>query len=331
MKKILTVSVVIFLICILIFACASHFTYAYKTAFLLDTNVSVKAKGIFAKKAVEECILMADKIEKKLSAYISSSEISMLNKSGSFSVSDETKKIIQDAVFVSQKTEGGFDITIKPIVDLYDIKNMSNKNDIPTDEDILSALKKVDYKNIEIDKNKISLKNGAQIDLGGIAKGYCADEAQKIMQKYNIKEAILDFGGNIYVLGNRSFKIGIQNPSKPRGEYFGIFEGKNISVVTSGAYERYKEIDGKIFHHIINPKTGYPAENGITSVSIVGKSSKKCDAFATAVYVLGIEKGLEIVNSESDIECIITDKSNKVYLSDNIEFKITDDNFERGN
>lgn len=331
MRKILTVSVVIFLICTLAFAVYSHFTYVEKNFFMLDTNISIKAKGIFAKKAVKECYEQTEKIEKMLSAYISSSEVSLLNKLGRLTVSKETKKIISDAVLLNKKTLGAFDITTKPIVDLYDIKNLTQKSDIPKDDEIKAELLKVGSENIQLSDNEVILKNGAQIDLGGIAKGYCADKAREIMQKYHIKEAVLDFGGNIYVLGNRTFKIGLQNPNCERGEYFGIYEGKNISVVTSGAYERKKEIDGKVYHHIISPYDGKCANSGITSVSIVGTSSQNCDAYATGVYVLGVEKGLEIVNNTDGIECIITDENNKVYLSDNIEFNITNENFERGN
>ncbi|MBE7037648.1 MAG: FAD:protein FMN transferase [Ruminococcaceae bacterium] len=328
MRKILTVSVVFFLICIFLSAVVSHYTSCHQTFFALDTNISIKAKGAFAKKAVTDCIEETHRIEKLFSAYIPSSEVFNLNKTGKMTASEETKKIISDAVSFSKKTYGAFDITIKPLADLWDIKNLSDKKDIPSDDEIKQELSKVGFENIHIYNNEITLKNNAKIDLGAIAKGYIADKAKDIMQKYNIKEAVLDFGGNIYVIGDKTYKIGLQNPNSERGEYFGIYEGKNISVVTSGAYERKTELDGKMYHHIISPFDGKCASSGITSVSIMGTSSTKCDAFATAVYVLGVEKGLEIVNNEPDIECVITDENNKVYFSDNVEFKITDESFK---
>ena len=328
MRKILSVSVVFFLICVLIFAFVSHFYNVEESFFALDTNVHIKAKGILAFKAAKECISETTRIEKLLSAYIPSSEIYLLNQNGKMKVSDETKKIISDAVFLSKKTNGAFDVTIKPLVDLWDIKNLDTKEKIPTLDMINTELEKVGFENIHIYNNEITLKNNAKIDLGAIAKGYIADVCKNIMQKYNINEAVLDFGGNIYVLGDKTYKIGLQNPNSERGEYFGIYEGKNISVVTSGAYERKTELDGKTYHHIISPFDGKCANGDVTSVSIIGTSSTNCDAFATAVFVLGVEEGLKIVNSEPDIECVITDKNNKVYLSDGAKFKITDESFK---
>ena len=323
----------ILIVCIafaLIFVCAyfSEIRAYQKTEFLLDTYVTINARGFNAKKAANECFAKIKDFEQKCSVYIASSDISRLNKMGEFSLQDETVRLIKNAKAYSAKTRGAFDITVKPLTDLWNIKNFSR---VPTDSEIAETLKKVGYNNIKISNNTVCLENGAQIDLGGIAKGYLADETAKIMQKYGVKDAILDLGGNIYTLGKKEIKIGLQNPSGARGEYFGYVEGNNISVVTSGGYERFAELNGKKYHHIISPFDGKCAESGVLSASVIGKSSEKCDALATAICVLGVKDGLEIINSEPDTECVIVDENNVVYLSDGANFKITDEKFIRGN
>lgn len=325
-KKILLFCVV----SVLVLGCAvfSQSISCTETKFMLDTYVTVTARGFNAKKAVSACFDEIKSFEQKSSVYISDSEISRLNETGENRLDDEVLHLVENAKNYTSKTQGAFDITIKPLADLWNIKNFTR---VPSDGEIAREMPKIGADNIEISENFIRLKNGAQIDLGGIAKGYLADKCAEIMQKYRIKSAICDLGGNICTIGGKSIKIGLQNPNGARGEYFGYVEGKNISVVTSGGYERFAELDGKKYIHIISPLDGRCADNDVASASIIGKSSEKCDAFATAVCVLGVKNGLEIVRAEPDIECVIADKNGRVYTSDNIDFKITDENFTRGN
>ncbi len=299
-----------------------------ETKFMLDTYVTLTARGFNAKKAVSECFDEIKNFEQKSSVYISDSEISRLNETGENTLSDELLRLVSNAKIYTSETDGAFDITVKPLADLWNIKNFTR---VPTEAEIAETMPKIGADNIEISENSVRLKNGAQIDLGGAAKGYLADKCAQIMQKHRVKSAICDLGGNIYALGGKNIKIGLQNPNGARGEYFGYIEGKNISVVTSGGYERFAELDGKKYIHIISPLNGKCAESDVASASIIGKSSEKCDAFATAVCVLGVEKGLEIVRAESGIECVIADKNGRVYTSGNVNFKITDENFTRGN
>ena len=305
------------------------FMYSYeKTEFLLNTYVTLSIKGFGSKKAADECFEKIRSFEKKCSVYIENSDISNLNKSGGKALDSEEADLIKRACEYSKITDGAFDITVKPLTDLWNIKNFTR---VPSDDEILKTMPKIGYENIKISDSFVRLENGAQIDFGGIAKGYLADRCAEIMQKYRIESAVLDLGGNIYAVGKKDIKIGLQNPNGARGEYFGYIEGNNISVTTSGGYERFAEFNGKKYHHIISPFDGKCAESGVISATVCGKNSEECDALATAICVLGTDKGLEIINSQKGAECVIVDENNRVYTSDGINFKITNDDFVRGN
>ena len=328
MKKLYTV-ILILLAAAMVFAVVyTRNTDITKSDYALDTIIKVSVKGKDAKKATDEIFEQIKKDDNLLSAYKESSEVSFLNKEKSLSTDTETAKIISDSVVYSEKTNGYFDITIKPLSDLWDIKN--NTGYIPSDEEINNSLKSVGYKNIKTENGKIVLEGGASVDLGGVAKGYCANKATEILKTNNIKEAIIDLGGNVYVFGNRNFKVGIQNPDGERGEYFGICNVKNTSVVTSGAYERYFVKDGKMYHHILSPFTGKCADSDLKSVTVVGEDSQKCDAFSTAVFAMGKDEGIKVLKNEPDLMYIIVDSDNNVYTSKELDFEITDKNFKSG-
>lgn len=172
-----------------------------------------------------------------------------------------------------------------------------------------------------------------QLDLGGIAKGYAADVAASIIKEHGNQAAIINLGGNVYAYGEKangdSFKIGVQNPFSPRGAYLGILSVKDQTVVTSGTYERFFEQDGTVYHHILDPKTGYPVENNLESVTIVTESSMSADALSTMTFVLGLEKGLNLVESLDDVEALFITKDHQLYASSGFlnNFELTDDSF----
>jgi thiamine biosynthesis lipoprotein len=158
-----------------------------------------------------------------------------------------------------------------------------------------------------------------RLDLGAIAKGYAADEIEQILLNHKVKAAVIDLGGNIFVFGSKKdkspWRVGIQNPESERGEYLGIVTGGQMTVVTSGVYERYFIENGKRYHHILSTQTGFPVDNGLLSVSIVSKSSIDADALSTSLFILGIEKGMEFLKRFPDTYAIFIDKDKKVYLS----------------
>ena len=172
------------------------------------------------------------------------------------------------------------------------------------------------------------------IDLGGIAKGFTADEIEKILRERNIKSVIINIGGNIKVLGKKidgsKWRIGIQSPFSSRGNYIGMLSIMDLSIVTSGTYERYFESKGKTYHHILDTTTGYPVDNDIMSVTIISKKSIDADGLSTAVLVLGIYSGMNIINKLKDVEAIILTNDCKVFITDGLRerFYITDNIFK---
>lgn len=318
MKKILSS----FLIAVLLLTLTScNETKFTKSDFCLNTYVTITAYGVNAKIAVNETFNELTRIENMLSPYIESSEISRINKAKAneaITVSKECADIIKHALRVCALTDGAFDITVKPLVDLWNITD-SNTKKIPDDFKIQEARAKVDYRKISIIANTVSLANDdTQIDLGGAAKGYCADRASDIMKKYKIKNALIDLGGNIYAIGHNEdgekWKIGIQNPTKKRGEYITSVDLSDESCVTSGSYERYFESNGKIYHHIMDPKTGFPAESEYESVTVISRNSFEADMLSTAIFIMGSARFEKIKNNFKIEKYITVDKSNNVNI-----------------
>ena len=289
------------------------------------------------KRILKECESILIDIDNKMSCQISYSEISKINDNAGIDyvrVSDDTFKVIKEAIDFSKASNDTFDISIGPIIDLWGIGTDNAK--VPTKEDIQSKLSLVNYKNILLDENthsvKLSKKN-MKIDLGGIAKGYAADKIYAYLKEENLESALINLGGNIYALGTKSnnqpFSIGIQDPTKVRGNSIGNIKISNKSVVTSGIYERYLEVNDKIYHHMLDPHTGYPFDNNLSSVTIVSDTSMICDALSTTTFGLGIEGGMRLIDDMDGVDAIFITKDKKVYLSKNLEdsFNLTDTSF----
>ncbi len=277
-----------------------------KTQFCLDTIVTLTAYGKGADKAIDKAFNRIGEIEQKFSAYLKNSEIYKINNSpyDTFvEVDEEVYYLISRALELSDMTEGAFDITLKPVSDLWGIGTENEK--VPTGEEIESALRKTGWQNVVLDKNTYSVKlekEGMALDLGGIAKGYASDEAARVLSECGIKNACLDLGGNIVVRGemplglfesikygkrSRPFTIGIQEPDSPRGQSGQPVTVENGCVVTSGDYERFFEKDGERYHHIFDPKTGMPAKSGVRSATVIAKDGTTADALSTAFFVIG--------------------------------------------
>lgn len=266
---------------------------------------------------LNEAVNLCYKYDKLLSKSVEKSDIYKLNHSNGnpVIVDDETVYLIKKAVEYSKMSDGSFDVTIMPVKELWDFKSENPK--IPSNEALLAELKKVDYNNIVIKGNEITLKNNAQIDLGGIAKGYIADKIKEYLTQNGVKKAIINLGGNVLMLGQKNseslWTVGIQHPDKDRNESLGTVKVKDKSVVTSGVYERYFEIDGKMYHHLLNPFDGKPANNGVASVTIISDSSLQGDVLSTTCFVLGYEKGIKLIES--------IDSAEAIYIFDDLSIK----------
>ena len=287
-----------------------------QTALLLDTIVSVTCYGEGSDEAANAAIDEIKRIEAIFSPYIETSEIYNINHnahSAPVKVTDEVMSVLKEALRICALTDGAFDITIKPLVDLWNIK--AENPSVPSPDAIAEAKSKVDWTKVELSDGTVRLgAEGMMLDLGGAAKGYAADCAVKVIRDHGIKDAILDLGGNVYAMGSSEkgtpWRIGLQDPDGKRGEYFKAEELSDLSCVTSGSYERYFESGGRIYHHIINPKTGYCADEGLISVSVIGKSSFEADMLSTAIFVMGAEKFEKIKDNFDIVKYIIVDKTN---------------------
>ncbi len=308
-----------------------------QTNYIMGTIIKIDIYDKVDKKILEDSFDIIRNIEKKMSLNIASSEINDLNKNGFndfVSVSDQTAFVIEKSMSYSKLSHGYFDITVGPLVQLWGIG--TDKARVPSSNEIKSALPRIGYQNVQIKDNKVKLKKDNMIiDLGGIAKGYAADEVAQYLKSKGVKRAIIDLGGNIYALGSKDtnlpWSVGIQNPfNEKRGDFIGIINVSNKSVVTSGVYERYFEKDGKKYHHILNPFTGYPVDNELMSVSIVSNDSIDGDALSTSVFALGVQRGYELVKSLENVEAIFVTKDKEIYITPNIKdnFKLKSKDFK---
>ena len=324
--------VLIFIGLILIFITGNNKkSYIVREFYSLGTSNQLKAYGKKATKAIEESIIKVCEIDNKMSVFKEESEISKISINAGNKpqiVSNDTYYVIQKAIKYCTLSEGAFDITIKPIVALWGIGKEGQQ--IPSSNEINEKLKTVNYKDIVLDKNdrSIFLKNKKQeIDVGGIAKGYAADEVKNVMIKNGIKSALINLGGNILAIGTKidgtPWSVGIQDPFKTRGEFVLIISVINKSVVTSGNYERYFEVEGKRFHHIINPSTGYPSESDIVGATIISDNSIDGDGLSTGVYIMGVQKAIKLIEEIEGVDAILITKSKEIYATSGMKGKFT--------
>lgn len=314
MKKILSLNLTL----VLFFLCGCTETQENKdTRILLDTVVTLTAAC--DNKTLDGAFDVCANYENLLSRTVEGSDVYILNNTEGFvEVNDHTKAIIERALYYAELSNGKFDITIYPVSSLWDF----NDQVIPSRDEIAEALKNVDYQSIEIDGNKINL-NGKQIDLGGIAKGYIADRLLEYFKNNKVPEGIIDLGGNIVVWGDRDYTVGIKQPFSA-GEVAATVKLRNKTVVTSGTYERYIPSDIMLYHHILDPKTGYACESDITSATILANSSFDADALSTVCVLLGLDAATNLIEHTPDTEAIFIDENGDMHytsglkLSDNV-------------
>lgn len=303
MKK--NVTLPMMLILLLLCGCNSGETENSETRFLLDTVCTVTADC--GDDIINGAFSLCENLERTLSKTLKDSDVYKLNNTEGFvSVSDDTFKTVERAIYYGDLSGGKFDITIAPVSALWDFKNQV----VPSKDEIAEALQSVDYHSVEIKKSEISL-NGKQIDLGGIAKGYIADKAAEYLKEKGVKKALINFGGNICMIGQ--YNIGIKKPFD--NSVIASVSLQDKCAVTSGIYERYTQKDGKIYHHILDPKTGYGVDNELASVTVIGEKALDCDALSTVCILSGTEKGLGIINNTADTEAVFIDRENNITLS----------------
>ena len=273
-----------------------------------------------------------------------------------YQISDSLAELIRKGLYYSELSEGAFDIAIEPLTSLWDFT--AENPQVPQDSLIQDALSKCDYHNISVSgtnssttntsstdsnntdnntdvnndnrdsSNKVTLKtNDTAIELGAIAKGYIADRLKDYLVSQNVKSAIINLGGNVLCIGGKpddsSFKIGIQKPFADRSETIAVMDIRDKSVVSSGVYERYFEKAGTLYHHLLNPKTGYPYDNGLIAVTIISNQSVDGDALSTTCFALGLEDGLKLAESLDDVQAFFVTSDYEIHYTKDFQKEIT--------
>ena len=289
--------------------------FVSKIVFVFGTANTVTV-GIEHRKVMEEVKDILLSFHKRMSIYESTSEILSLNHmagSSSLFISPEIYDLIRRSVAYSKLTNGAFDITALPLKKIW-----QTAEQIPTEAQIYHAKKLVNYRNIVFSDNKIMLKySGMGVDLGGIAKGFAVDKVVEFLKSRGTTSGVINFGGSVFVLGEER-SVGIQTPFGKKGTYIGTIRVKNKAVVTSGAYENYRVINGTAYQHILDPHTGYPVNNELLAVTLIGAKAEELDALATGVCVMGIQKGYDLLKKRQ-IDAIFIKKDESVLLTEGIK------------
>ena len=297
-----------------------------ETGFYLNTVVTITIYDSQDTSLLKDCMEICQNYEKQFSRTISTSEVARLNHGeltnaqGVSHLSEETAELVQKSLDFAQLSDGAFDPTIGPVSSLWDFT--SEEHELPSDSDIQANLPLVSYEKVSLNGQDISFSmDGMQLDLGAIAKGYIADHIKEYLLSQNIQSATINLGGNVLCIGSKPdsspFRVGIQKPFDDRNTYIAVVEVTDGSVVTSGNYERYFEKDGKLYHHILNPSTGYPYENGLTSVTILSEISVDGDGLSTSCYALGLEKGMELIEKLPGVEALFITEDGEMHYSEN--------------
>ena len=305
-----------------------------KNGFYFNTIIAIQLNDSQDEALIDTCFDMANTYEHYFSRTLKGSDIYNINHANGapVEVHDETAELIRYGIAFGDLSGGVFDISIGALTDLWDIPN--NNGTIPAQTQIDAALATVDYRQITVDGNTVTLGNpDAALDLGGIAKGYAADRMREYLNANGACEGFINLGGNVLTLGQKAndepYHIGIRKPFGEDGETITAVDVTDRSIVTSGRYERYFEKDGHIYHHILDPKNGYPYDNGLNGVTILSDSSMVGDALSTICFALGQEKGTEFLSSmpsndflnptlaaETTLQAIFIDENNELTTVD---------------
>ena len=292
--------------------------------FAMDTFMSITAYGESEQAAQDTAVQLEQRInalEPALSRTREDSDLYRLNHAdgAACEVSEDTYAAIEAAVQFAEWTGGAFDPTMAPLTDLWGIN--TDHAHVPAQAEIDAALTHVGYQNIELlGNNQVRLLNGAQLDLGGIGKGFATDAAAAMLD--GTRGVLATLGGNIGAYGenpNRdsgNWVVGIADPDD-NAAFIATVEVRGLSVVTSGDYERYFEQDGKRYHHIFDPATGYPADSGLRSVTVIDESSTRADALTTALFVMGLEEGMAFCG-QNDIAAVFVTADKQVHVTDKV-------------
>lgn len=307
----------------------SSSTESSETFVAMGTVINSKIYGINGKSVQEKIKNKIDETEKDLSWRIADSDIYKINNAGGkpAMISDRTRKIIAECIDVSNMSSGVFDITAGAVTKLWDFGGDNQR--LPNDEEIKAQLPYINYKDIVIDDTDgtVCVQKGQSLDLGAVGKGAACDELLIVLNNERVKSAVVSVGGSLIIFGSKTFNIGIANPENSN-EAVGTLKLNNTCVSTSGDYEKVFEQDGKKYHHILDPKSGYPAQSDLSSVTVICQSGLISDALSTACYILGYEKSQPLLEKYgAKAVFVFYDKTVKYSADLEKIFEITNDSY----
>lgn len=308
-------------------ACASD--SVSQTEFSLDTVNTFTFYGTKDETLLKKPIARLRALDKKVDAYDTDSEVSQINQNAGIrpvKVSRFTYNVIAESLRYSKASDGLFDVTSGPLIDLWQIDNPKTKSP-PSDTAINAAKAKIDYHHIVLNKEKQTVyltQKGMALNLGAIAKGAIGSNIKKVCSQEGVTHGLLNLGGSVVLIGGKTdregFSIGITDPHHPNKSRIGTLTLKNTAVETSGDYERYfKDASGKKYHHILDPKTGYPADTDLHQVTVVAQDATACDALSTMFFLMGSEKSRAYLKSHPKIAAIFVTKDNRVLVSKSLK------------
>ena len=309
---------------------ASDDAEAVRDVFAMDTYMTVKAYGSNGDAAVDAAVDEINRLDALLSTGKKDSEIGQINANNGGQLSEDGAILMERSLELYKSTNGAFDVAIYPVMKAWGFTDGNYQ--VPDADTLKATLELVDPSLIDYDKETSTVsfkKDGVQIDLGGIAKGYTSSRIMDIYKEKGVTSGLVNLGGNAQVFGTKPdgslWRVAVQSPDS-EDEYLGVLETKDKAIITSGGYERYFEKDGVTYHHIIDPSTGYPADNGLISVTIVSADGTLADGLSTSLFVMGKDKATNYWKAHSDeFDMILLTDDEKLYVSEGIKDSFSSD------
>ena len=301
--------------------------------FAMDTYMTLSVYSDNAEEILEEGKALVMEMDEKFSAENKKSQVAKLNRDRKGSIDEDTRCLLEKAITLYKDTDGVFNIAIYPVMKAWGFTTKKYK--VPAKKTLDRLISRMDLSALSISKNGKSAslsKKGVKIDLGGIAKGYTSSKVVELFKEKGVESALVNLGGNVQALGAKpdgsKWRVAIQSPDN-EGEFLGVLEIADKAAVTSGGYERNFTKDGKTYHHIMDPETGYPARKGLVSVTVVSDDGTMADGLSTALFVMGKEKALDYWRAHSDqFDAVLMDKNGKLYVTKGLKDSFISEKYE---
>ncbi len=293
--------------------------------FAMDTTMTLTAYGSHAADALDAASDEIERLDALFSISSENGDIYALNRDHSAVLREDTQALLERALEVSNSTNGIFDCTIEPVMAAWGFTTQNYR--VPSEEELQTLLSHVDYRQVQQNGANVSIPADVQVDLGGIAKGYSSDRVMQVFADNGVTSGIVSLGGNVQALGCKPdgsrWRVAVQDPTD-ESENFAVIEIEDEAVITSGGYQRYFEDNGKTYHHIIDPRTGTPADSGVVSSTIISHDGTLADGLSTSLFIMGVDDALDYWRAHKDeFDAILMDKNGRVYVTKGIADRCT--------